>query len=176
MSALSNLRLHCTQDIISTAISDCPNTNSSPDGVSYRLLKFIQEYHHDPLTIIFQHFIFEGVFPHIGLWKRAIIMPLYKGLGAKSAVDSYRSISLCSCIRKLLEKVVNLQLNAHLHDNGLLQQMQQDFIPGRSTLTNLLVTETYIKQLAATEHAYDIITFDFAKAFDKAPHDAVNNA
>ena len=50
-------------------------------------------------------------------------------------------------------------------------------MPGRSTLTNLLVTDSYIGQLAVTGHGYDIISFDFAKAFDKALHaDAVNNA
>ena len=68
-----------------------------------------------PLTIIFQHSIFEGVFPHI--WKRAVIMLLNKSRGDKSAVGSYRPISLRICIGKLLQKVVTLQLNAHMHDN-----------------------------------------------------------
>ena len=127
-----------------------------------------------PLTIIFQHSIFLGVFSYI--WKYMVIMPLYKGRDDKSVVGSYRPISSWSYIGKLLEKVLTLQLNAHLHDNGLLKQVQHGFIPGSSTLTYLLVTDTYTGQIAATGHAYDIISFDFAKAFDKAPLDAVINA
>ena len=103
-------------------------------------------------------------------------MPLYKGRGDKSAVGSYRPIRLCSCIRKLLEKIVTLQLNAHLPDNVLLQQVQHSFIQGRSTHNNLLVTDAYIGQIATTGYACDIITFDFAKAFDKVPHYTVINA
>ena len=68
-------------------------------------------------------------------------MPLYKGRGDKRAVGSYRPINLRSCTGKLLEKVVTLQLNVHLHDNGLLQQVQHGFIPGRFSLTNLLVID-----------------------------------
>ena len=174
ISASSDLRLKCTQDMVARAICDCRNTNNDLDGVFYRPLKFIKNIFIIALSIIFQHFIYEGVFPHI--WKHVVIMPLHKGCGDKSAVCSYRPISLCSCIRKLLEKVVTLQQNAHLHGNGLLQQAQHGVISGRSTLTDLLTTDAYIGQLATTGHVYDIIKFDFAKAFDKAPLDAIINA
>lgn len=71
-------------------------------------------------------------------------MPPYKDHGKKSAVDNYVLISLCTCIGKFMEKVVILQVNVHLHDNGLLKQVQYGFIPGRSTLTSLLVTDAYV--------------------------------
>ena len=47
---------------------------------------------------------------------------------------------------------------------------------GRSTVTNLLVTDAHIVELASTGHSIDIISFDFAKAFDKAPYHAIINA
>ena len=87
-------------------------------------------------------------------------------------VDTDQLVYVVVYIGKLLEKVVTL----HLHGNGLLQQVQLGFVPGRSILSNLLVTDAYIEQLAATGHAYDIITFDFVKAFDKALCDADINA
>ena len=46
-------------------------------------------------------------------------------------------------------------------------------MPGRSTLFNLLSCDAVITDLVAGGHCYDIISFDFLKAFDKAPHSHV---
>ena len=34
----------------------------------------------------------------------------------------------------------------------------------------MLVTEAYIAQIVASGHAVDIVSFNYAKAFDKSPH------
>ena len=53
--------------------------------------------------------------------------------------------------------------------NDLLLPEQHGFMPGRSTLSNLLSCDAVIADLVAGSHCYDIISFDFLKAFDKAP-------
>ena len=45
-----------------------------------------------------------------------------------------------------------------------------------STVTNLLISDAHIAELASTGHPINVILFDFTKAFDKAPHRAVINA
>jgi hypothetical protein len=164
-------------DAIIRALHDCPNTNSSPDSISYQLLKAVQSTIIQPLTIIFQHSLFEGVFPDI--WKDAVVTALYKGRGLRTDPGSYRPISLCSCIGKILEKIVTSQLRAHLGSHvshHLLHPAQHGFTSGRSTQTNLLSADACIAALVSANHAFDIIYFDFAKAFDKAPHHAVLRA
>ena len=98
--ASSELLLNCTQDLVAKATNNCPNTNSCPDRVS---IKIHQKYHHDPSNYLFSEFNFWGLFPQ--MWKQAVIMPLYTDRRDNSAVGSCRSISLCSSIGKLLEKM-----------------------------------------------------------------------
>jgi hypothetical protein len=56
-----------------------------------------------------------------------------------------------------------------LHGNKLLHTAQHGFTAGRSTLTNLLQFDAYIADCVAAGHPYDVITFDFCKAFEKVP-------
>ena len=69
-----------------------------------------------------------------------------------------------------MEKLVHSQFFAYLKTNDLLLPEQHGFMPGRSTLSNLLSYDAVIADLVAGGHCYDIISFDFLKAFDKAPH------
>jgi hypothetical protein len=63
---------------------------------------------------------------------------------------------------------VNEQLRAHLSNNCHLSTTQHGFIEeGRSTLINLLQCDEIIEECLAANHTYDIISFDFQKAFDK---------
>jgi len=75
-----------------------------------------------PLNVVFQQCLFEGTFPNV--WKQAVIIPLYKGQGDRSLPSSYRPISLCSCLGKLLEKLVLKQLTAFLAARDVLHTGQ----------------------------------------------------
>ena len=167
----STLLLNCTEADIAAALQACPNSNSSPDGISYLLLKTISGLIIQPMNIIYQQSLFAGIFP--SAWKRAVVIPLYKGRGDRKATSSYRPISLCPCLGKLLEKVVNKQLSAYLSDNDLLHPAQHGFLAGRSTVTNMLTADLHIADAISAGHPYDLLTFDFKKAFDRASHFAV---
>lgn len=126
-----------------------------------------------PLTVICQQFFNAGKFPTI--YKHAVIVPLYRGKGNRNLAlaSGYRPISLCSCIRKIFEKIANTQITEYLYNNDLLHASQHGFRPRRSTLTNLLVTDKAIADICMAGHAYDVISFDFRKAFYKAPHSRI---
>ena len=72
-----------------------------------------------------------------------------------------------------MEKLDYSQFFAYLKTNDLLLPEQHGFIPGRSSLSNLLSCDAIIADLVADSHCYDIISFDFLKAFDKVPHSHV---
>ncbi len=72
-----SLILKCSEDDVASAIRACSSTNSSPDGLSYKLLKAIAKCIFWPLNMILQQSLFTGVFPLI--WKKSVVIPLYKG-------------------------------------------------------------------------------------------------
>ena len=74
----------CTPALIVEALHRCPNSNSCPDGLSFKLIKAVAKSIIAPLTIIFQHSLFEGTFP--SAWKEAVVIPLYKGKGPKKHI------------------------------------------------------------------------------------------
>ena len=120
------------------------------------------------MTIIFRLSIFTGVFPKV--WKHAVVLPLYKSKGDRTVTTSYRPISLCSCIGKLLEKIMQTQLMDYLERNNKLCKRRHSFFRGRSTVTNTLACDATIADVMLAGHAYDLLPFDFKAAFDKVPH------
>jgi hypothetical protein len=74
-----------------------------------------------------------------------------------------------------MEKIVHILLESFLQQSNL-SDAQHGFTHGRSTVTNLLVSDAHIGDMLAKKHVYDIICFDFVKAFDKVPHACVVKA
>ena len=159
---------NCNKSDILVLLRSCPCSDTSIDGISFKVLKAIAGHIIYPLKVIFQHSFHNGVFPPV--WKKAVITPLYKGKGDRSALDSYRPISICSCLGKIFERVACSQLTAFLSVNQVNKGSQHDFTSDRSCLTNLLEFDQHIVKAIIDEHPYDIVCFDFKKAFDKIPH------
>ena len=164
-------QFNCSITDILNAIHSGPNSSSSN---SFRLIKAICDVISELLTIIYQHSLHEGVFPEI--WKEAVIIPLYKGKGEHDLASSYRPISLCQYFGKILERVVYNQLSVSINSSALLLTKQHGFFAGRSTLTSLMQSEATIRDFQLRRHPYNVIAFDFEKAFDKALHTCVIRA
>ena len=92
------------------------------------------------------------------------------GESAVTYVSSYRLINLCPCLGKLLPKIVCCQLTSYLAIHDLLHHAQHCF----TAVTNLLrfdaAAASIISRTISHNHAYDVISVDFKKSFDKAPH------
>ena len=91
---------------------------------------------------------------------------LYEGKGDRSHPSSYRPVGLCSCFRNLLEKVVVDQLTKHINVVKPLSRIQHDFRKGHSIVANLLACEATIASHLGKGDSFDIITFDYQRAFD----------
>ena len=50
---------------------------------------------------------------------------------------SYRPISLTSCVARVLEKALNIQIRKYLEVNKLIYDHQSGFLPQHSTVTQL---------------------------------------
>ena len=69
-----------------------------------------------------------------------------------------------------MESIIKDHLLKYLKDNNILSNKQYGFLPGRSTVLQLL--NALDQRTEATDNGFyvDVIYCDFMKAFDKVPH------
>ncbi|CAA9997226.1 unnamed protein product, partial [Nesidiocoris tenuis] len=115
-----------------------PTKGMGPDGVPPILLRNCPSLA-IPLHALFNKSLVSGTFPQV--WKASFLTPIHKQ-GSRSAVDHYRPISTLSTIPKTFEKLV-LQDTAPLLYPVIAPQ-QHGFVPGRSTLSNLVAFQEYV--------------------------------
>ncbi|WP_143558918.1 reverse transcriptase domain-containing protein, partial [Solemya velum gill symbiont] len=80
--------------------------------------------------------------------------------------NSYRPISLTSCLCKTFERMINSRLVWTLESQNLLSPLQCGFRKRRSTVDHLIRLDSYVKKaFSRSEHAVTIF-FDLEKAYD----------
>jgi hypothetical protein len=70
-----------------------------------------------------------------------------------------------------MESLIKDEMMAHLLNNRLINNSQHGFILGRSCATNLVVFMDKVTRIIDENSSTDIFYLDFAKAFDKVPHE-----
>ena len=89
--------------------------------------------------------------------------------GRKGDSGNYRPISLTCILCKVMESIIRDAMIEFLLKNKLICECQHGFLPGRSTLTNLLEYLETLTRLIDEGHAVDVLYLDFRKAFDVVP-------
>ena len=141
--------------------------SAGPDSINNRLLKELAQPLSFPLSDIFNYSLFTGKLPSI--WKLANVTPIYKK-DDPSDVSNYRPISLLSTIGKVLEKIVHKYVFNFFRDNEVITTLQSGFIPGDSTVNQLVdVYNTFCKALDEGKEVRAIFC-DISKAFDRVWH------
>ena len=74
------------------------------------------------------------------------------------------------CFIKVMEGFIRDVLMEYLTANKLIRKEQHGFVPKKCCTTNLLETLDLITHSLANGNSVDEIMLDFAKAFDKVPH------
>ena len=138
-----------------------------PDGWHPVFLKNIADLIVEPLASLFQKSLDEGVLPSD--WRMACITAIHKK-EAKDICGNYRPVSITSIICKLMESVVRDQIVEHMSKNNIFSPKQHGFVPNRNCMTNLLTCMEMWTQMIEEGLPIDIIYTDFAKAFDRVPH------
>ena len=129
-----------------TIITNLPNKNSCGfDGLSTRILKYIKGIIIKPLTLIINQILDTavGVFP--ANMKIAQIIPIFKK-DDRTVFNNYRPISLLPIMSKVVENVIDDQMNEFFVKHKLLCDHQYGFRSGHSTghaaleLTDRIIT------------------------------------
>ena len=100
-------------------------------------------------------------------WKQATVIPLLKPGKERQKPESYRAISLLSCLSKIFERLVNARLTWHLETKNLLPNFQSGFRKGRSTTDNLVDLEQRIKLNMNNKKKTYAVFLDMSRAYDK---------
>ncbi len=105
-------------------------------------------------------------------WREANVTPIFKK-GSKSNPRNYRPVSLASLCCKVMKSVMINAVTDHLNINNLIGSSQHGFMKAKSCMTNLLEFLEAATTPVDRGEAFDIIYLDFAKPFDKVPHQRV---
>ena len=81
-------------------------------------------------------------------WKEATVIPLYKNRGNEASPTNYRPVSLLPSIGKVLDFIQSRRLLQYLVRHTLINPHQFGFLPGRSTVLQLVyIVETWVRAL-----------------------------
>lgn len=145
-----------------------PFKATGPDEIPAYILKDMADHLASNLTKLYQISLDRGLVPDDR--KKANIVPVFKK-GEKYIASNYRPVSLTSIACKLLEHIVHSSIMDHFDRHQVLCDEQHGFRAKRSCESQLLITIDDIARNMEEGDQTDIILLDFAKAFDKVPHD-----
>ena len=114
---------------------------AGPDSIDNRLLKELARPLSAPLTDLFNFSLSTGKVP--SLWKQANVTPVFKK-NDPSDVSNYRPISLLNTIGKVLEKIIHKYIYNFLKEHQVITTLQSGFIPGDSTVNQLVGLNLFI--------------------------------
>ena len=157
---------------VSKIIDGLPSKLSSgPDSISYRLLKTFKFELLTQMTDIANCSITTGNFPKT--WKVSKVKPIWKGKGEKQSVDSYRPVSLTSCVGKIVEAVVNQQMTTAIEGQNIFPEEMHGFRQGRSTSTAISAVVEKVKSHLMDKKCVMLVALDASAAFDMMPRDFI---
>ena len=166
-NVLSNIAI--SSETVKRKIKDLKISSApGPDQITPRFLKLNLEPMSEALAIIFNKSLQSGDIPDD--WRSANVTPIFKK-GSKAEPGNYRPVSLTSIPCKLAESCVRDHVMNHLIEQALIKDSQHGFVKNRSCTTNLLQFLERMTKEVDCKRDMDIIYLDFAKAFDKVPHD-----
>nr|CAH0103241.1 unnamed protein product [Daphnia galeata] len=99
-------------------------------------------------------------------WKSAIVIPLLKPDKPAETVNSYRPISLTSCIGKLFERLITNRLSWFVEKNNIIGPEQVGFRKHRSTTDHVIVLDHDIKASFKHKKSTVAVFLDISKAYD----------
>lgn len=138
---------------------------AGPDGITPAALKHCCNELAPVLTKMFNVSLRNGIFPPV--LKHSYVVPIFKS-GDSSDIRNYRPIVIQSAVGKVFESLVLDSIQPCFKQ--ILIDEQHGFTAGRSTVTNLLLFQSYILDAFGRGNQVEAIYIDFAKAFDKVDH------
>ena len=154
-----------TEEEIICAIKDLKNGKAPGcDDVVNEYIKSTKDLFMPLYLKLFNLILDSGVIPEI--WLSGIIVPIYKNRGDPSNPDSYRGITLLSCVGKLFTSILNTRLSKYADLLEIIPDSQAGFRKGYSTLDNIFCLHVLVEIYLSFGYKLFCTFVDFRKAFD----------
>jgi len=130
-----------TKSELDTAVSNL-KLNSAPglDQIDYNVISSFSNKYSQLLLQIYNNILSEGTFP--SQWKQSLMI-----LILKPDNTGLRSISLLSCLLKILERMVYTRLQWYIESRHILPDTQLSFRPDRSYVDSLVILTSDIYKI-----------------------------
>ncbi|KAF7491369.1 Retrovirus-related Pol polyprotein from type-1 retrotransposable element R1 [Sarcoptes scabiei] len=164
--------INLTRDYIESLIHKT-NSKKAPgiDCITNGMLKQIKNLISNFLAKLFEKCLNIGYFPK--QWKKGALTIFPKPNKADlHNSKNYRPITLLSSIGKLLEKIIQTNIQNYLIETKKLNSNQHGFVPEKSTITALFEIKKKILNCKA-DRLTSILAIDFTGAFDNADWDII---
>ena len=149
--------------IIKKARTTKANMGGCATAMPGKLYKKSIEILADVIAMLFTQCLLEGVYPTE--FKSAVITPLHKK-GDRRDANNYRPISSVPYLAKLLESLVNDQINTYLENLEFTHPYQFGFRKRSNTCLALTQLQKYITEQWEQKKMVVAIFLDVEKAFD----------
>jgi ribonuclease HI len=156
-------QLFCIEEL-DLALSSCSGSSPGPDHIHYDMLKNLSKLSKDALLQMYNNVWTSQEFPVT--WKEATVIPILKKGKDPLDANSYRPISLTSCLCKVYERMINGRLVFHLEAKNLLSPRQWGFRKNKSTEDVLAILSTEICDAFRTKESIVLTSLDLSKAYD----------
>ena len=155
-----------TEKELEDGIRQLKNEKSpGPDHITNELLKHLGPYARKVLLKIFNASWNNASVPQS--WRDATMIPIPKIGKDKSKADSYRPISLTSCVGKLLERLINTRLTWYLEKEQIISTRQAGFRHHRSTEDQVAYLAQKIEDAFQDKKHTIAVWLDLEKAYDR---------
>jgi ribonuclease HI len=143
------------------------NGAAGNDDIPPTFLKNLGEIAMEELLAICNHSFKTAEIPAV--WRHAIIIPILKKGKPSSKMDSYRPISLTSCVAKTLERMINNRIYYIAETKGWLSKSQTGFRKLRSTEDQVIRITQSISDSFQSKPAKRtmMVLIDYSKAYDR---------
>ena len=142
-----------------------------PDKVTNEMLEHLGTRAKSRLLALFNNSWKTGHVPQS--WREADMVPIHKKGKDRAKADSYRPISLTSCVGKLMERMINTRLVWHLEKNNIFTPEQAGFRQHRSTEDQVTYIAQKIEDGFQDKQQTLTVWIDLEKAFDKVWKDGL---
>ena len=139
------------------------------DGVAAEMMKEGGECMLEWIVRLFNVCLNSGEVPED--WKRACVVPLYKGKGEKCVCGSYRGISLLSVTGKLYGRVLIQRVRKETE--RLVKDVQGGFRQGRGCVDQIFALKCACEEYLGKNKSVFVAFMDLEKAYDRVDRDAL---
>jgi hypothetical protein len=141
------------------------------DNIHPAFLRYGGDVMHRALHSLYTYSYRHAVLPR--QWTESLVVPIYKGDGgATDQAESYRPISLTSCVVRTMEHLVQVKLIQHISPH--IHDYQYGFRPQHSTHHSIYhLLQSLYRRAEQPKSFTPVVFLDLKKAFDRVWHDGL---